>query len=87
MYSGAKLYPGYVLLYEIIANPYAGKSLATIYIFQSIPMVQFGYDLHVPNHTLGHVNIGYGLVATIPSFELNVMYGGVNVKNHNCSIP
>lgn len=32
---------------------------------QSTPLVQFGYDLHMPNPTLGNVNIEYGLVAIL----------------------
>ena len=36
-------------------------SLAVINICQTIPWVQFGYNLHMPKHTLDNVNIGYGL--------------------------
>ena len=31
---------------------------------QSLPSVYFAYNLQMPNHTLGNVNIGYGLAAT-----------------------
>ena len=29
--------------------------LAAIYVRQTIPLVQFGYDLRTPSHTLGNV--------------------------------
>ena len=37
---------------------FSGYSLAMINECQIIPWVQFGYDLRMPNHTLGNVNIG-----------------------------
>ena len=40
-------------------------SLAMIDARQNIPWVQFDYNFHVPNHTLGDVNIGYGLAVTL----------------------
>ena len=58
-------YPGYSLAdFHGYTNPYPGYSLATIYICQTIPWVHFGYSLHMPNHALGNVNIGYGLAVT-----------------------
>ena len=48
-----------------LANPYTEYSLATIYIWQTIYWVQFGYDLRMPNHILGNINNEYGLAATL----------------------
>ena len=45
-------------------KPYTGYSLAMIYIRQTVPQVQFGYNLRTPNHTLGNVNIGHGPAVT-----------------------
>ena len=49
---------------QIITKLYPVYSLPTIYKCQTIPWVQFGYDLRTSNHTLGNVNIGYGLAVT-----------------------
>ena len=48
----AKLYQVYGLVYEIIANPYPGYNLATIYVHQTIPWAQFGHGLYVPKQNL-----------------------------------
>ena len=48
---------------------YSGYCLATINVYQTIPWVQFAYDLYSPNHTPGNVNIGYGLVVTQESLK------------------
>ena len=45
-----KLWPGYGLARKIMANPYPGYSLAMIYVCQTIPWVEFGYNLHTPKH-------------------------------------
>ena len=44
------------MIYEILAIPYPGNSLA-----MTIQPVKFGYELFTSNHTLGNVNIGHGL--------------------------
>ena len=49
-----KLYTGYDLVYEIIANPYPGYSLTMVYVCQIMCWVQFGYDLCKPKRTLGN---------------------------------
>ena len=47
-----------------VCQTYPWYSLTEIYVYQTIPRVQFGYDLSTPNHTPDNVNIWYGLAVT-----------------------
>ena len=42
------------LVCDIIANPYPGYSFAMVYMCQTKPWLQFGYNLHVPKYTPGN---------------------------------
>ena len=75
----AKLYLRYGLVHsqttqgsltcEFLANPYPGYSLATIYVCQTIPWIQFGYNLYIYAKPYP---IWYGLAAT-PGATSNVV--------------
>ena len=51
--STSMWYQGYVLAYnKLVAKLYWGMGLAMIFECLTIPGVQFGYDFHMPKHTL-----------------------------------
>ena len=55
---------GIIWLWFTYAKPYPGIIGAMINIHQTIPSVQFGYDLRMPNYILSNVNIRCGLDVT-----------------------
>ena len=50
------MYPGCRLLTIYVCQTIPGCGMAVINVFQTIPWVQFGYDMCMPNHTLGNVS-------------------------------
>ena len=69
--------PRVQLSYGTLANPYPGYNL---YAYQTIRWGHFGLrDLRTTNHTLGNVNIGYGLT-TINKFNADPATEDEHVK-------
>ena len=72
----AKLYPRYSLVYENHSQIMSQYSLATIFICQNIPPVQFGYDFLTINCTEVESFFMYILAVTT----------GTQLKRHTISI-